>query len=236
LGAGGGQKDARLLQELLVPGRVLRYTPIDVSAPMVLVAANASLNIAQKTTPIVADLLTATDLSRFIDSQPATTSNRIFTFFGMIPNFEPGQVMPLLAELLRPGDILLFSANLAPGPDYRRGIDHIRPLYENDLTRDWLMTFLLDLGIETSDGELRWLIEGDRYLRLTAYYEFRRDRNISLGAEHFRFVPGDRLRLFFSYRYTPLLISELLAQHGFSIQQQWVTKSEEEAVFLASKL
>src|SRR4051812_22325404 len=73
LGAGGGQKDARLLQELVLPGRVLRYTPIDVSAPMVLVAANVSLNIAHKTTPIVADLLTATDLSRFIDSQPATT-------------------------------------------------------------------------------------------------------------------------------------------------------------------
>ena len=79
----------------------------------------------------------------------------------MIPNFEPQVILPRLAALLRPADYLLFSANLAPGADYAAGVQRILPLYDNALTRDWLMTFLLDLGVETADGELRFVIEDD---------------------------------------------------------------------------
>ena len=64
----------------------------------------------------------------------------------MIPNFEPEQILPKLASLIRPNDFLLFSANLAPGKNYAAGVKKILPQYDNCLTRDWLMTFLIDLG------------------------------------------------------------------------------------------
>ena len=67
--------------------------------------------------------------------------------------------MPKLASLIRPKDFLLFSANLAPGKNYAAGMKKILPQYDNAQTRDWLMTFLLDLGIEKCDGELRFEIE-----------------------------------------------------------------------------
>ena len=86
-------------------------------------------------------------------------SLRLVTFFGMIPNFEPQEILPKLASLIRPKDFLLFSANLAPGADYAAGMKKILPQYDNALTRDWLMTFLLDLGVERRDGELRFAIE-----------------------------------------------------------------------------
>ena len=66
----------------------------------------------------------------------------------MIPNFEPQVILPKLASLVRPADFLLFSANLAPGKNYAAGMKKILPQYDNAPTRDWLMTFLLDLGVE----------------------------------------------------------------------------------------
>jgi hypothetical protein len=35
----------------------------------------------------------------------------------------------------------------------------ILPQYDNPPTRDWLMTFLLDLGVEKNDGKLKFAIE-----------------------------------------------------------------------------
>ena len=164
LGCGGGQKDTRLLELLAQPGRKLFYTPLDVSTAMVLVARNAALSIVPEAHcfPFVCDLATAGDLPETLASStpplpPGTV--RLITFFGMLPNFEPGIAFPLLARLPSSSDCLLISANLAPGPDAAASMRHILPLYDNELTRDWLMTFLLDLGISEDDGELRFLIE-----------------------------------------------------------------------------
>jgi len=109
----------------------------------------------------VCDLATADDLAAVLDQQSNAGLTRLITFFGMIPNFEPQLILPKLAALVRPDDHLLFSANLAPGPDYAAGVQRILPLYDNFLTRDWLMTFLLDLGVEQGDGELRFSIEDE---------------------------------------------------------------------------
>jgi hypothetical protein len=134
--------------------------------------------------------------------------------------------------MVRPNDLLLFSANLAPGLDYRKGVERVAPLYDNALTCDWLMTLPLDLGFEAGDGAIQWRIEGNPFLRITAYFEFYRDRTISVDSEQIFFRGGESLRLFFSYRYTPSLITDLLIRYGLRIEQQWITKSEEEGVFL----
>jgi L-histidine Nalpha-methyltransferase len=235
LGCGGGQKDVRLLELLSRGGRILRYTPVDVSTPMVLVAALAAKSRIGESLPVVCDLELAADLSWLIDQQSLKEATRLLSFFGMIPNFHPDRILPKLSELVGPNDLLLFSANLAPGPDYRRGVERVRPLYDNELTGDWLLTVLLDLGIERKDGELQWTMQGETFLRLEAGFTFHRERTIRLGQDQFHFAPGEWVRLFFSYRYTPELISELLRSHGFNVEQQWITKSEEEGVFLCRR-
>ena len=140
---------------------------------------------------------------------------------------------------MRPADHLLFSANLAPGADYASGVQRILPLYDNALTRDWLMTFLLDLGVERGDGALRFVIENDPggsdLKRIVACFHFLRSREIRLEGELFDFHVGESMRLFFSYRHTPALVGALLGQHGLRVPGQWITKSEEEGVFLARK-
>ena len=137
------------------------------------------------------------------------------------------------------GDFLLLSANLAPGPDYGNGVRRVAGLYDNPLTRDWLLTFLLDLGVEPDDGDIRFLIEeppgGAGLKRIVACFHFTRPRQFQLGREAFHFVPGDSLRLFFSYRHTPALLERQLRTHRFVLLDKWISKSEEEGVFLAKK-
>jgi uncharacterized SAM-dependent methyltransferase len=241
LGCGAGQKDAQLLKHLVGLGKETTYTPCDVSIPMVLVARRAALSTlsAEKCSPLVCDLLSTDDLPDVVEKLGPAQATRLMTFFGMIPNFEPAQILPRLASLVRANDALLFSANLAPGSDYAAGVQHILPQYDNELTRDWLMTFLLDLGAERSDGELRFSAQefppGCGLIRVEANFHFASPRTFEIQSDKFEFRAGESIRLFFSYRYTPQLVRRLLREHGIEVQEQWVTKSREEAVFLCRR-
>ncbi len=236
LGCGGGQKDTRLLKLLKAAGKTISYTPSDVSVAMTLVAQQAALDVlpSGKIFPLVCDLATADDLSGLFTHRPSPTAYRIITFFGMIPNFEPNDILPKLAALMRRGDSLLFSANLAPGRNYEAGVKKVLPQYDNELTRDWLLTFLLDLGAERSDGELNFKAERGvgALRRIVARFRFRKARSLMVEGRPIRFLAGETVRLFFSYRYTPELIRAELAKHGLLVCDQWITKSEEEGVFL----
>ena len=251
LGCGGGQKDTRLLKLLKRRGREIFYTPCDVSTAMVLVARDSALAVVadENCFSFVCDLVTAGELSEVIwegrcvgdpnylgtaTCRPSQNDSRIVTFFGMIPNFEPKQILPKLAPLIRPKDFLLFSANLAPGDNYAEGMKKILPQYDNTLTADWLMTFLLDLGVEKSDGELRFAIEdgGSDLKRIVARFHFSRAKQIKVDDESFKFRRGESIRIFFSYRYTPECVCKMLAEYGLEVCGQWIAKSQEEGIFL----
>jgi uncharacterized SAM-dependent methyltransferase len=238
LGCGGGQKDTRLLHLLKARAKEISYTPCDVSTAMVLTARETALSVLppQNCFPLVCDLAGADDLSKIFNSPITDHRSRITTFFGMIPNFEPEMILPKLASLVGKNDWLLFSANLAPGPDYQPGVAKILPQYDNPLTRDWLLAFLFDLGVEAGDGDLRFTIEDVNTLkRVVARFHFTHSRSLAIENERFEFRPGESIRLFFSYRYTPELVRTHLQQHHLQVLDQWITQSEEEGVFLCRR-
>jgi hypothetical protein len=180
--------------------------------------------------PFVCDLASADDL-------PAALAIRhpsLVTFFGMIPNFEPQMILPKLAALVRPKGHLLFSANLAPGKNYAAGVKKVLPQYDNAPTREWLMTFLSDLGLGRGDGELNFKNEDGAggLKRIAAHFQFTRAVSVAVESEQFDFRRGESIRLFFSYRYTPALVRKLLGNHGLEVSGEWITKSGEECVFL----
>ena len=235
LGCGGGQKDTRLLKLLKAHGKEIFYTPCDVSSAMVLTARQTALEVLLEKNcfPFVCDLATADDLQNLLVTHPPS----LVTFFGMIPNFEPQEILPKLASLVRPKDFLLFSANLAPGKNYAAGMRKILPQYDNAQTRDWLMTFLLDLGVERSDGELKFEIAAGSFglKRFVASFYFKRGRQIKIENEIFNFKPNEKIRLFFSHRYTPELARKILGKFKLEICGQWIADSEEEGVFLCRR-
>ena len=114
----------------------------------------------------------------------------------------------------------------------------ILPQYDNPPTRDWLMTFLLDLGMEKSDGKLRFAIENGGFdlKRVVASFHFTRARRIKIEGGTFKFNSGETIRLFFSYRYTPERVHKILARFKLEICGQWIAKSEEEGVFLCCRV
>jgi uncharacterized SAM-dependent methyltransferase len=237
LGCGGGQKDSRLLGKLSSRGCDVHYTPMDVSVAMVLVARLEAMKVLDESRchPFVCDLAESGNLYEDFDEDHRWGKTRIYTFFGMIPNFEPGTILPKLAALVSKGDHLLFSANLAPGPDYSEGVRHILPLYDNALTAGWLETFLFDLGVGREDGEIRFSIESDTggsgLQKVVARFHFFRGVRINHEGETFDFNPGESIQLFFSYRHTPESVDRLLTLHGLTVKQNWLTKSGEEGVF-----
>jgi uncharacterized SAM-dependent methyltransferase len=240
LGCGGGQKDSRLIR-ILKPGKIeIVYTPCDVASAMVLTARKAALSVLSETQifPLVCDLQTAGDLPSVLDLSRIRGARRILTFFGMIPNFEPKVILPKLASMTQPKDVLLFSANLAPGEEYAAGTKLILPQYDNALTRDWLLTFLMDLGISNTDGTLAFKIEDarDNLKRIAAHFHFKRVRQIEIGDRSFTFKSGESIRLFFSYRYTPDRIRVLLSSYRLRVHEQWITDSGEEGVFLCTAI
>jgi uncharacterized SAM-dependent methyltransferase len=239
LGCGGGQKDVRLLKLLQARGKKISYAPCDVGVAMTLVARKAALKVLPETNcfPFVCDLASADDLPAAFASRFPLHASRLVTFFGMIPNFEPQAILPRLASLVRPQDFLLFSANLAPGKNYTAGVKEILPQYDNAPTRDWLLTFLLDLGIERGDGKLQFAIESGGFglKRVVARFHFIRGCRVQIESESFTFRRGESIRLFFSYRYTSALVRKALARHGLEVLDQWITQSEEEGVFLVRR-
>ena len=240
-GCGGGQKETRLLQWLKQAGKAVAYTPCDVSTAMVLAAQQAALSTVSATDchPIVCDLATCDELAALLDSLATGGAARLITFFGMMPNSEPDLILPRLAGIVRRQDIMLLSANLAPGPDYEAGVRRVLPLYDNGLTRDWLLTFLFDLGVAPADGELRFSVcdcpAGSGLKRIEANFHFVQSRAMQVAGEQIEFQAGDLVRLFFSYRYTPDRIQLLLGPYGLSVLKQWITRSEEEGIFLCRR-
>jgi L-histidine Nalpha-methyltransferase len=235
LGCGGGQKEARLLELFRESNCHVACTLSDVSLPLVLTAREAACRIIEGSMcrAAVCDLATVEDIDAVIGAGEGV---RLVTLFGLVPNFEPAVLMSKVAHALRRDDLMLMSANLAPGNDYAAGTRKVLPQYDNELTRDWLLTLLLDLGFEREDGILAFSIETrDELHRVVAHFELTRARDIRVMGEEFSFQRGERIRLFFSYRHTPETIRAVVEKHGLAVLGEWINDSGEEGVFLVKR-
>jgi len=244
LGSGGGQKDAHVLSalEAMHPGVRRRYVPVDVSAGLALISRDAALGVgvaSQDIVPYVMDLAEAPDWVAALNPVLSSHAARLVLFYGMLPNFIPGTTRDRLAALLRTGDVLLVSANLAPGPDYAVGVESIRPLYENDLTREWLLSVLQDLGVARGDARVEFSVapcpNASGLLRIEACAHFLRPTRLAYEDAVHAFEPGEKFQLFFSYRHTAERVARQLAPAELVIEQQWQNPTGDEGVFLITR-
>ncbi|MBI3875108.1 MAG: L-histidine N(alpha)-methyltransferase [Verrucomicrobia bacterium] len=244
LGCGSGQKESGLLRALraLHPARRVRHVPTDVSVSLTLIARGAALAAGVSPAdcaPLVLDLAVAEDWNNALQSVLTPGVQRVVTFFGMLPNFSPTEVLPRLAGLLRPNDVLLVSANLAPGKDYTSGVRRILPSYDNALTGEWLFSVLGDLGVAHDDGRMEFQMvpcpEGSGLLRVEADFVFRRACSLHYCGREWRCKRGERFGLFFSYRHTPEQVRKLFLHHGLLVRSQWLNSAGDEGVFLVQR-
>lgn len=245
LGCGGGQKDTRLLMRLTEEGGFPLYVPQDVSVPMVITAAQTACQArpAMEVEPLVADLLEMRDLPRQIDGL-AGVASRVITCFGLLPNFAPNELLARLTALVRPEDVLLLNANLAPGPDYAAGCETVLPLYDNPETRAWLGWFLKDLGLDPTAGTMEFGVVSapaagvPMLRRINVVWTPAKLERLPLAEsdETVLLAPDQPLELFFSYRHTPGMVRSLLAAHQLAVVDEWVTAGGEEGIFLCRSM
>lgn len=240
LGCGGGTKDMMLVEHLRRLGKMLVYSACDSSLPLVLTARQKALAVLDErhVHDLVADFVAADDLKRTFITQTTGNSTRIINFLGMIPNFEPGEILARISALLRPNDLLIFSANLAPGDDYRAGVEKVLPQYDNEETRNWLMSVLIDHGIESGDGELKFDVEevaDNNLIRIVARFHFTTEKTIEIDGEEFLFASGDAIRVFFSYRHTVETVRTWLDKESIEVVDERITAAGEEGIFICRK-
>lgn len=244
LGCGSGHKEARVVSAMaarLGDAAALTYLPVDVSVPLVLISRDAALAKVPdlRVQGIAADLVDAADLDAAISERLPCGARRWFTLFGMLPNFEPRFIFERLADWLKPGDRMLFSANLAPGLDLEAGVRRVLPQYDNRETKAWLRTLLEDHGVGADTGSVEFHVEPIEGFpgcaRIAADWVVSRPAEWVLDAETSAWAPGERIRLFFSCRHTPASVEFGLRQHGLSLSRSWIAESGEEGVFLVER-
>lgn len=235
LGCGGGNKEAALLRALR-PACPAGAVACDVSPSLVWSALDAWREAAPglPVQGLVADVGSAGDLEATLAGWTGK-SPRVFTWLGMLPNFESGEALPGVAALLRAGDRLVVSANLAPGPDLRAGCLRVLPQYDNPETAHWLRAVLEDLEVPREAFRVEFALEVPEGGpgRIEAGAVFSQAVEVAWAGRRWRFAPGDRLRLFFSLRHTPALVEAQLRALGLEVEHAAVAASGEEGVWTA---
>ncbi len=244
LGAGAGEKEAWLLQALKAADCRIRYTPVDTSLELALMSADAGEPYAaSEILPVAGDLSLLSELPAWLEHY-GSEETRIYTAYGLTPNFLPSQLFPPLAGNLRAQDQLLLSANLAPvsagdltDAAYRQACDPIRPQYDNPETRQWLRQILLDWGIAEYLSEPAFtLAEHERILGFTARSTWLTDASFPWEGSPFQAHRGEELQLFFSLRYTPARLAQVLQNCGLKLGSAYLTPCGQEGVWNVSRL
>ena len=241
LGCGGGNKDALFVRRALDRGGALHVSPTDTSAALVL---ETMLRLqgtfpALSASPLVVDLGAEPDLAPWLAQQETDGARRVFGCFGIIPNFDYAALLSYLWRLMRPDDLLLLSANLSPGPYGSAAAQRILPQYDNPHARAWFAGLLDSLGFAGSDLRLsvqaRPLREDGHVWRIQADARVLRDVHMVLYEESFDFRKGEALEVFFSNRFTPVALPQVLGDAGFDVRQTWVIDSQEEGIYLCRR-
>ena len=237
LGCGTGLKERELFSSLRTRDIDAQFAAIDVSRDLVIESVQRLVQAgATHHRSLVCDLAEVKFLGDWLGAATGDLS-RVITFFGLFPNFAPSAIMKLFRAVLRPSDVLLASAHLAPLRNENRdeipaAMKTVLPQYDNPETLAWLAAALESWNLqelvqppEMKIGE----IEG-----IPAFIaESRWKSNEPFERWGHRFSPDreNPLTLFHSLRYTPVLFESLLRREGFQIELLSTTSCREEAIW-----
>lgn len=237
LGCGGGRKDCGLLDAVPEAVRAAsHYTPLDASVALVKEACSqvARRYPAVIQHPIEADLEAQPALADWLVAADGGMLPRLFTCFGMLPNFDPETFPRYLAGLLRPQDGLLCSANLSPG-GFAADQTRILRQYDNPEARSWYRGALEALGITAAEHTLAIqaspLRPDGSHWQITVDATLTRKVRAKTGGVTHPLPAGERLRVFHSLRFTHAAIREVLTHARLRVVQEWLHASGEEGIF-----
>ncbi len=172
LGCADGTKESLLLQKLPPPALLLA---LDTNLSLARRAARR-LPARHKISRQV-DLASNTGFfnpkSKIHNHKSLRVLPRLLTLFGVLPNLDPLPLLQRIVQRMRRGDLLLFSANLAPGSSSFAGARQVLPQYDNPTTRRWLEAAVEQYRPKLPPGTLHFGIHPDPQQKTLARIEAR---------------------------------------------------------------
>ena len=225
LGCAEGLKESLLLRKLPKPTLLLTA---DTCLSMAKIAARklpARAKIARQI-----DLTSPSSISRIFtppishSKSKALSPARLITLYGVLPNLDPLPLLRCLAKHMAPKDLLLFSTNLAPGKNGRRGARRVLPQYDNPLTHKWLQGVALRTRPRLSPGSIHFGVYPDT-------------TQLSLSRIEARWVVENKPThtLFSSRRPTFSQVESWILTSGLARIHQWIEPCGEEGVWLVTR-
>lgn len=169
LGCADGTKEARFLKKI--------------HPPAFLVAADTNLSLARRAArrlPALHKRACTIDLLKPLPTlplpPPATRTTRpqlLITLFGVLPNLDPLPLLQRVSRKMRSDDLLLFSANLAPGKSGFASARRVLPQYDNLPTRRWLKAAVERYRPKLPKGRLVFEVQPDPRQKSLARIEAR---------------------------------------------------------------
>ena len=225
LGCAEGLKESLLLRKLPKPTLLLTA---DTCLSMAKFAARklpARAKIARQI-----DLTSPSSISRILtpripnSKSKAPRPARLITLYGVLPNLDPLPLLRCLVKHMAPKDLLLFSANLAPGKNGRWGACRVLPQYDNPLTHKWLQGVVLRTRPRLSPGSIHFGVYPDT-------------TQSSLSRIEARWFVGSKSThtLFSSRRPTLSQVESWIRTSGLNRIHQWIEPKGEEGVWLTTR-
>jgi uncharacterized SAM-dependent methyltransferase len=218
-GSGDGARDRMLLDAFKHCGAESQYFPVDASQALLELACAGADDDDFETTGIKADISSPVHLVYAAD---AAEPPRLFIMSGnTLAAFDPLAEIRYVAQCLRGGDLLIVDGEI-----YEESQTMARR--EHPSMRRFLAALLRGVGIDTSDGEIRFEDRVDErhpgMHQITRTFRANRDLVASVGGEQVPMQRGERIGLNFQYAYTPETFRWLLRQQGgFEIQQEYTS-------------
>ena len=176
LGCADGVKEFLLLKKLPPPTVLLAADTNPSLARQATIRLPARKKIWRKidlTHELPASLSRALQPALFIPTSKTHKLPILVTLFGVLPNLPPLPLLKKIARFLRPEDLFLFSANLAPGTKGRSGALRVLPQYDNSPTREWLEAAVGHFRPRLPKGRLEFGIFSDPQKKSLARIEAR---------------------------------------------------------------
>ena len=213
LGCADGTKESLLLKKLPKPTSLLALdTNLSLArrAARRLPAFQKSVHRADLTSSLFLQFL-----SSRLNSHPT-----LITLFGVLPNLNPLPLLRSISRCMKKDDLLLFSANLAPGIKGRSGAIRVLPQYDNRPTRNWLEAAILRYRPKLPKGHLEFGVFPDPKQKNLARIEARwMNNNLPIV-------------VFSSRRPTHPQVESWIQASGLRHLKRWIEPRGEEGVWL----
>jgi SAM-dependent methyltransferase len=237
LGCGTGTKELELYSSLKKKGGEVTFSAIDVSRDLVTESARKLTEAgAGSDRHLVCDLTESAALGGWLTRHDYDRP-RWMTFFGLVPNLAPEKVARIFRAVLRPGDVLLVSAHLAPvrsdgEEELQRAMTEVLPQYDNAETLKWIGAMLEEWDLAEQVNAPKMTIgQIEEAPAFVAEARWKSAEPFEKWGHRFTPHPEKPLRLFSSLRYTPLLFENFLLREGFAFELLAITPCRQEAIW-----